>query len=160
MSLKICIDSSIIVKWFKKGEEHEREALKLRDETLSSTVNPIICEWAYLEVVRALVKAGYTKAKIIQAYKILKEMAELGFINTVPVHNLLEKAKDLEKWNQPIRLRRCKPYNSNVKLKNMLTEDKHLLQENVRNHMEKLGLKVTRLKEFFIPHIKPHLSII
>lgn len=152
MSLKICIDSSIIVKWFKKGEEHEREALKLRDETLSSTVNPIICEWAYLEVVRALVKAGYTKAKIIQAYKILKEMAELGFINTVPVHNLLEKAKDLEMELNLYASDAVNLATAVLNKKNMLTEDKHLLQENVRNYMEKLGLKVTRLKEFYPTH--------
>lgn len=33
--MEICVDSSVIVKWFKVGEEHEREASRLRDEALS-----------------------------------------------------------------------------------------------------------------------------
>ncbi len=152
MSFKICIDSSVIVKLFRKGEEYERESLKLRDEILSSTVNPIVCEWAYLEVVRALVKAGYPKTKIIQAYKILKEMAELDFINTVSVHNLLEKAKDLEVELNLYASDAVNLATAVLNSKDMLTEDKHLLRENVRDYMGKLGLKVIRLKEFYPTH--------
>jgi predicted nucleic acid-binding protein len=137
------------VKWFKKGEEHEGEALRLRDETLSSTVSPIMSEWVYLEVVRALVKTGYPKAKILQAYKIVKEMAELGFINTVPVYDLLEKAKDLEVELNLYASDAVNLATAVLNLKNILTEDKHLLQEAVKNYMGKLGLKIIRLNEFY-----------
>jgi len=34
LAIKIAVDSSVIVKWFKKGEEFEREALVLKDEVL------------------------------------------------------------------------------------------------------------------------------
>jgi len=31
----------------------------------------------------------------------------------------------------------------------MLTEDRHLLQKSVKSFMEKLGLKISRLDEFY-----------
>ena len=149
MSITVGVDSSIIVKWFKKGEEHEKEALKLRDDTLSAIVNPILSEWVYLEVVRALVKAKYPKAKIIQSYETLKEMAELGFIRTIPISSLLEKAKDLE---IELNLYASDAVNLSTAVlnsKDMLTEDKHLLQKSVKGFMEKLGLKISKLDEFY-----------
>jgi len=149
LSIRVGIDSSIIVKWFKKGEEHEKEALKLRDDTLSAIVNPILSEWVYLEVVRALVKAKYPKAKIIQSYDTLKEMAELGFIMVIPVSSLLEKAKDLE---IELNLYASDGVNLSAAVlnsRNMLTEDRHLLQKSVKSFMEKLGLKISRLDEFY-----------
>ena len=149
MSIIVGVDSSIIVKWFKKGEEHEKEALKLRDDTLSGIVNPILSEWVYLEVVRALVKAKFSKVKIIQSYDTLKEMAELGFIRILPISNLLEKAKDLE---IELNLYASDAVNLSTAVlnsKDMLTEDKHLLQKSVKGFMEKLGLKIRKLDEFY-----------
>jgi hypothetical protein len=34
----LALGSSVVVKWFRKGEEFEKEALRLRHEALSSTV--------------------------------------------------------------------------------------------------------------------------
>ncbi|MEM2841651.1 MAG: type II toxin-antitoxin system VapC family toxin [Candidatus Bathyarchaeia archaeon] len=150
MSLRVCVDSSVIVKWFKKGEEHEGEALRLRDEALSSKTCPIICEWVYLEVVRALVKAGYPKGKIVEAYKILREMAELGFIKTVPVQDLLERAKELEIELNLYASDAVNLATAIINSENILTEDKHLLQDDVRSYAEKLGLKIIRLKETYL----------
>ena len=149
MSIKICVDSSVVVKWFKKGGEYEGEALRLRDEVLSSRVSVTICEWVYLEVVRALVKAEYPKAKVVRAYEILKEMADLGFINTVPLHDILEKARDLEIELNLYSSDAVNLATAVLSSQNMLTEDKHLLRENVRNYLKKLSLKIVRLKEFY-----------
>ena len=149
MSVMVGVDSSIIVKWFKKGEEHEKEALKLRDDTLSAIVNPILSEWVYLEVVRALVKAKYPKAKIIQSYDTLKEMAELGFIRIIPISSLLEKAKDLEIETNLYASDAVNLSTAVLNSKDMLTEDKHLLQKSVKDFMEKLGLKINGLDEFY-----------
>lgn len=149
MSVEICIDSSVMVKWFKVGEEYEREALMLRDEVLSMRIIPVISEWAYLEVVRALVKANYPKAKIIQTYDTLKEMAEVGLIKVISLFNLLEKAKDLE---INLDLYASDAVNLAVAVlqsRSMLTEDRHLLKESVKKYMEVLGLRIIRLNEFF-----------
>ncbi|MEM1658991.1 MAG: type II toxin-antitoxin system VapC family toxin [Candidatus Jordarchaeales archaeon] len=149
MTARICVDSSVVVKWFKAGEEHEREALKLRDETLSSRVTPVISEWTYLEVVRALVKARYNEAKIVQAYSLLREMESLGFIEVAPLSKLLDKAKDLE---ISLNLYASDAVNLAVAVlysEDMLTEDRHLLKDEVKNYMRSLGLKVVTLREFF-----------
>ncbi|MBS7648842.1 hypothetical protein KEJ17_04260 [Candidatus Bathyarchaeota archaeon] len=149
MSVEICIDSSVMVKWFKVGEEYEREALMLRDEVLSMRIIPVISEWAYLEVVRALVKANYPKAKIIQTYDTLKEMAEVGLIKVISLFNLLGKAKDLE---IDLDLYASDAVNLAVAVlqsRSMLTEDRHLLKESVKKYMEVLGLRIIRLNEFF-----------
>ncbi|MEM2960317.1 MAG: hypothetical protein QXU67_01790 [Candidatus Bathyarchaeia archaeon] len=149
MSVEICIDSSVMVKWFKVGEEYEREALMLRDEVLSMRIIPVISEWAYLEVVRALVKANYPKAKIIQTYDTLKEMAEIGLIKVISLFNLLGKAKDLE---IDLDLYASDAVNLAVAVlqsRSMLTEDRHLLKESVKKYMEVLGLRIIRLNEFF-----------
>lgn len=149
MSARVCVDSSVVVKWFKAGEEHEREALKLLDETLSSRVTPVTSEWTYLEVVRALVKANYSEAKIVQAYSLLREMESLGFIEVAPLSSILDKAKDLE---ISLKLYASDAVSLAVAVlysEDLLTEDRHLLKEEVRNYMGSLGLKVVTLREFF-----------
>lgn len=149
MTTRIVVDSSVIVKWFKKGEELEKEALRLRDDVLSGTVNIVMSEWVYLEVVRGLVKTGFPEDKITQAYNTLREMADLGFMEAAPVSTLLEKAKELE-----IRLNLYASDAVNlapalINSMDMLSEDKHLLRRSVEDFMEKLGLKILRLKDFY-----------
>ncbi|HID90883.1 TPA: PIN domain-containing protein [Candidatus Bathyarchaeota archaeon] len=149
MTVRIAMDSSVIVKWFKKGEESEREALKLRDETLSSAISLTMSEWVYLEVVRGLVKAGFPEAKIIQAYSTLRDMASLGFIETIPVSDLLEKAKEIE---IKLRLYASDAVNLAPALMSsadMLTEDRHLLRRSVRDFMGRRGLRILRLKDLY-----------
>ncbi|MBS7247217.1 MAG: type II toxin-antitoxin system VapC family toxin [Candidatus Jordarchaeales archaeon] len=149
--MEICVDSSVIVKWFRVGEEHEREALRLRDETLSAKFTLIISEWTYLEVVRALVKANYPKTKILQAYNLLREMASLGFMEAAPLSGLLDKARDLE---VDLDLYASDAVNLAVAVlysRNMLTEDRHLLKASVKDYVKSLGLKIIRLTELFPP---------
>ena len=76
-------------------------------------------------------------------------MAELGFIRAMPVSGLLEKAKDLE---IELTLYASDAVSLSAAVLNsvsMLTEDKHLLQKSVKNFMEKLGLIVCKLDEFY-----------
>jgi len=149
LNIVVSVDSSVIVKWFRKGESQEKEAMKLRDDVLAGAVAPFMSEWVYLELVKALVKAGYPKAKIMQAYETLREMTDLGFIRAVSVSSLLDKAKDLE---VELKLYSADAVNLSVAVlnsMNMLTEDKHLLKESAKNFMGKLGLKIVKLDEFY-----------
>jgi predicted nucleic acid-binding protein len=145
----IGVDSSVIVKWFKKGEKYEQEALRLRDDVLSTAVSLVMSEWVYFEVVRSLVKVAYPNDKIRQAYDTLREMAELDFIKVVSVSDLLEKAKELEielklYASDAISLA-CALVNSTT----LLSEDKHLLQKTVKDFTERRGLKIKRLVDFY-----------
>ena len=149
MTLRIAVDSSVIVKWFKKGEEFEEEALKFRDDVFSGSINAVISEWGYLEVVRGLVKIGLQENMIDRAYDTLKEAAYLGFIEVIPVSNLLDEAKKLE---MRLRLYASDAVNLATALKNsinMLSEDRHLHRKSVGDYLVKRGLRVFRLKDLY-----------
>ena len=149
MTLRIAVDSSVIVKWFKKGEEFEEEALKFRDDVFSGSINAVISEWVYLEVVRGLVKIGLQENMIDRAYDTLKEAAYLGFIEVIPVSNLLDEAKKLEIL---LRLYASDAVNLATALKNsinMLSEDRHLHRKSVGDYLVKRGLRVFRLKDLY-----------
>ena len=149
MTLRIAVDSSVIVKWFKKGEEFEEEALKFRDDVFSGSINAVISEWVYLEVVRGLVKIGLQENMIGRAYNTLKEAAYLGFIEVIPVSNLLDEAKKLE---IRLRLYASDAVNLATALKNsinMLSEDRHLHRKSVGDYLVKRGLRVFRLKDLY-----------
>jgi len=149
LTLRIAVDSSVIVKWFKKGEEFEEEALKFRDDVFSGSINAVISEWGYLEVVRGLVKIGLQENMIGRAYNTLKEAAYLGFIEVIPVSNLLDEAKKLE---VRLRLYASDAVNLATALKNsinMLSEDRHLHRKSVGDYLVKRGLRVFRLKDLY-----------
>ena len=63
-----CIDASIIVKWFHKGEAFDTESHILLEKIIELEHDFVVNEWVLLEVVRALVKAGYTKQKVNNAF--------------------------------------------------------------------------------------------
>jgi len=145
--INLALDSSVLVKWFKAGEEFEREALRLREGILSSAVEVQTCELALLEVCRGLVKAGYPVHKIDEAYLALKEMSEFGFLTLVPVSALKDKAKELL---VKLNLYVADAMNLAVAVTghlNLLTEDKHLFKQEVKDLFHEEGLKIIRLKD-------------
>lgn len=136
-----------MVKWFKKGEEFEEEALGFRGEVLSSTIVTFSSELLPLEVCRALVKVGYPSEKVEEAYATLDEMAELGFLEFTSTAVLMKMAKDLI-----VRLNlhvadALSLATAIVKSSDLLTEDRHLLRKEVKKMMERRKLKVIRLGE-------------
>ncbi len=150
MTVRVAVDSSVIVKWFKKGEEFEGEALTLRDNVLSGSIVLVMSEWVFLEVVRGLAKAGFTKDKVVQVHNVLREMANLGFIEVMSVHSLLEKAKELIVVLNLYASDAVNLASALMKRVNMVSEDKHLLRESVKNYVGKFGIKILRLKELYI----------
>ncbi len=50
----ITLDASVVVKWFKKGEAFEDEALWLYQKIRGLEINASTSEWTILEVTRAL----------------------------------------------------------------------------------------------------------
>jgi predicted nucleic acid-binding protein len=55
------VDSSVLVKWFKKGEEFDEEATRLREEVLNGSITLTVSEWTLLEVARALMKVDFPR---------------------------------------------------------------------------------------------------
>ena len=87
--------------------------------------------------------------KINQAYSTLRDMVELGFIEVVLISDLLEKAKEVEIKLNLYASDAANLSSSLVSSTNMLSEDKHLLRKSVKDFMEKVGLKVLRLKDLY-----------
>ncbi|MEM3608296.1 MAG: hypothetical protein QW238_05485 [Candidatus Bathyarchaeia archaeon] len=148
MAELITLDSSIVAKWFRSGEEFEEEALRLRREVLSSKVSASASELLPLEVCRALVKVGYPSGKIREAYATLIEMGELGFLELVPTAMLRDVAKDamveLNLYVAALTLAAAI-----INSSDLLTEDRHLLKQEVKRFMGKKGLTVIPLKEIY-----------
>ena len=146
---RVVTDSSVVVKWFKRGEEFEKEGLRVRDDLLSSSVTALTSELMQLEVCRALVKTRYPTEKIEEAYATPNEMHDLGFIKSVPIEKLGDEAKDF--------ILRLNLYVADslvlavalVTSSDLLTEDRHLLNEEVKKMMRGKGLHVIRLKELY-----------
>jgi predicted nucleic acid-binding protein len=146
---KFVIDSSVIVKWFKKGEEFEEEALRLRDDVLSTIINLTICELTPLEVCRALIKAGYSPEKVNEAYRILIEMIELGFLKIILIEKIRDLAKDLIIMLNLYVIDALILATAITNSLNLLTEDTHLLKREVKEFMKKRELKIINLKDFY-----------
>jgi len=143
------IDSSVAVKWFKGGEPLEREALRLRGEVLSSAVKACACELMPLEVCRGLLKAGYPRKKVDETYQILREMSDFGFLKLVPVGELRDRAEELiASLNLYVAdaASLAAAFSSHV---DMVTEDRHLLKQDVRAALEGEGLRTIRLGELY-----------
>jgi predicted nucleic acid-binding protein len=143
----LALDASIVAKWFKKGEEFEREALSLRDKILRSEGHAVTSEWLLLEVVRALVKVNYTRDKIEEAYSTLKEITSLGFIEAVPVREVLDESAEMEIALSLFASDAVYLATAVTKHATLITEDKHLLDRNVVDHAQRKGVRVISLKE-------------
>lgn len=143
----ITIDASIVVKWFKKGETHEQEALSVREEIFTTKVHAIAPEWLYLEVIRALVKIGYPKNKIEEAYASLREAASLDLIEVVPMNRFLDKAREAEIELKLFASDSTYLATAIVEKADLLTEDKHLLNRRVLTYAEKEGIHILALDE-------------
>ena len=147
MDEALALDASVVVKWFKEGERLEREALALRDGMLDGRTSALTSEWLPLEVVRAMVRVGFPGEKIDGAYSALKEIASLGFIEAVPVGEVLDEAKEIIVAlslfaSDSVYLATAVKRNATL-----VTEDRHLLSRKVKDYAGKRGIKVMSLGE-------------
>jgi len=83
--MRECLDTSVIVKWFKEEESYEDEAEFIRQSIVSFEKEFIINEWVLLEIVRALVKSGYTKKRVNNAIEYMNGLINTGAIRVISV---------------------------------------------------------------------------
>ena len=136
------------MKWFKEGEEHEGEALKLRDRILASSLKVVCSELLPLEVCRGLVKAGFPEEKVTEALRVLEEMAESGFLRLVPLSRV---AKGVGKLIIDLNLYVIDAITLSVSFDehmDLVTEDRHLLKDKGVSLAKKNGVKLIGLNEF------------
>ena len=148
MSLEdIAIDSSVVVKWFKEGEENEEEALMLRDRILASSLKVVCSELLPLEVCRGLIKAGFPEDKVVEALRVLEEMAGSGFLRLVPLSQVV---KGVGRLMIDLNLYVIDAVTLAVSFDehlDLVTEDRHLLKDGVVSLAKKNGVKLIGLNE-------------
>ena len=147
MSDRLVLDASVVVKWFKEGEDHEGQALALRDRILELKVSAVSSEWLLLEVVRAMVRAEFPGEKVEGAYSALREMVSLGFMELVHVGEVLDGAKNV--------MMNLSLYASDAVYlataihagTSLVAADRHLLRNAVRVYAGSKGVRVLSLEE-------------
>jgi predicted nucleic acid-binding protein len=141
----IVLDASVAVKWFKKGERLEGEALALRDRVLGSKVTALTSEWLLLEVARAMAKAGFPTDKIGEAYSILKELDSLGFMEAVPVGEAMDLAEEIIASLLLYASDSVYLATSIMRKASLVTDDRHLLKAEVKEYAAKRGVRIFSL---------------
>jgi predicted nucleic acid-binding protein len=143
----LVLDASVVVKWFKKGEGLEEESLALRDRVLSAKVKALTSEWLLLEVARAMVKAGLPAGKVDEAYTILSEMDRLGFMEAVPVGEVLDVSKETIIGLHLYASDSVYLATSIIRGAKLVTEDRHLLRGDVVKYARLRGVEVHSLEK-------------
>lgn len=94
--MRECLDTSVVVKWFKEGETNENEAEYIRQSIVSFEKEFIINEWVLLEIVRAFVKSGFTKKRIDYAIEYMNGLVNTGAIRMILVSEVKDLAQTYE----------------------------------------------------------------
>jgi predicted nucleic acid-binding protein len=142
-----CIDASIIVKWFHKGEEFDAESHILVEQIIELEHDFVVNEWALLEIVRAMVKAGYTKQKVNDTFDEIFEMMNIGALRKVPVSDVLHLAKSIE-LNYSLyaadAVHIATAIHTNASI--LWTEDHHMQKESLKELFRNHSIEVKSLK--------------
>ncbi len=88
---RICLDSSVLVKWFK-AEEESTEALRLRRWAEEARIKLVISTIVLTESARALKKIGCNNDEIYEALDLFDTFISLGGVEVVPVDWLIIKS--------------------------------------------------------------------
>ncbi len=146
--MRECLDTSVVVKWFKGDEKHAREANLLFQRVKDFKAEFVANEWLILELVRGLVKTGARKEAVDGVYDTFQELVALGALNKIPVSSVLGQAKDLElELNlyaaDAVHLATALTTRSAI----LWTEDHHLAKPAVKEYAKHHRLKIKSLAE-------------
>jgi predicted nucleic acid-binding protein len=142
-----CIDASIIVKWFHKGEALDAESHILLEKIIELEHDFVVNEWVLLEVVRAMVKAGYPKQKVNDAFDEIFEMMKIGALRKIAVSDVLHLAKSIELnyslyAADAVHIATAIYTNASI----LWTEDQHMQEESLKEFFRNHLIEVRSLK--------------
>lgn len=156
MKNRITLDASVAVKWFKEREEkYLKEANKLLDLIVDFEVYVYASEWISLEVVRGLKKAQIkgleiSNKKIEGAYRCIEDFFLSDAIIGINVSSVKDLAKTLE-----IKLGLYAADSVHLataiitESEYLVTQDRHLLKENVKKFAKKHKVETISLHDYF-----------
>ena len=145
----VSTDSSVLVKWFKKGEEKEELAIRLKDDVLDEKIILLCNEWVQLEIIRALTKANYSQNKIKETKEFLKDIELLGLIRFVKVSEVKDLALEIIYSLNLYAADAVVLATAIVNNVNLITEDSHLLKKRVMKYAKEHGVEIFTLDSYY-----------
>ena len=145
----VSTDSSVLVKWFKKGEEKEELAIRLKDDVLDEKIILLCNEWVQLEIIRALTKANYSQNKIKETKEFLKDIELLGLIRFVKVSGVKDLALEIIYSLNLYAADAVVLATAIVNNVNLITEDSHLLKKRVMKYAKEHGVEIFTLDSYY-----------
>lgn len=145
----VSTDSSVLVKWFKKGEEKEELAIRLKDDVLDEKIILLCNEWVQLEIIRALTKANYSQNKIKETKEFLKDIELLGLIRFVKVSEVKDLALEIIYSLNLYAADAVVLATAILNNVNLITEDSHLLKKRVMKYAKEHGVEIFTLDSYY-----------
>lgn len=145
----VSTDSSVLVKWFKKGEEKEELAIRLKDDVLDEKIILLCNEWVQLEIIRALTKANYSRNKIKETKEFLKDIELLGLIRFVKVSEVKDLALEIIYSLNLYAADAVVLATAILNNVNLITEDSHLLKKRVMKYAKEHGVEIFTLDSYY-----------
>ncbi len=150
----IYFDASVAVKWFKKGERHEKESMDLLTKIIALDIDAASSEWTSIEIVRGLKRAqnkgemNITDTKIEEVFQEIEDLFETKTVQEIPVSRVKTRAKECEiklslSAADAVHLASA----IEIKAKYLVTDDDHLLKESAKNYVSIYGLSMITLPE-------------
>ena len=140
------IDTSIIVKWFKEGEEHRDQSLELRERVMDLETEFVMSYYGVMELVRALVKSKYPKMEIEDSFQSIMDLYDIDALKSVGIKEVLNQAKDIAielnlYASDALHLASAIHQGCNV----FWSEDRHHLKDKTRKYMEGYNIEIKSL---------------
>ena len=142
------IDTSVVVKWFRGGEDHRDESLKLRERIINFDTEFIMSLYGVMELVRALVKNKYPKDKIEDSFQSMMELYKIDALKSVGIEEILYRAKDIAielnlYAGDALHLASAIQYGCKI----FWSEDKHHLKASTKKFMERYKVEIKSLAQ-------------
>lgn len=143
------LDTSVVVKWFREGEEYREHSLKLRSRIINYDCEFVHSFYGPMELVRALVKNKYPKNKIEDSFQSIMDLYKIEALKGVGIEEVLFRAKDIAiKLNlyagDALHLASAVHHGCKI----FWSEDKHHLKTSTRNFMDRYNIKIKPLSQF------------
>ena len=145
---RVCLDSSVLVKWFKV-EEESTEALELRKWVEEARVRLIISTIVLTEGARALKKVGCDKDEIYEILDLFETFINFCGVEVVPVNWLIIKsAQSLVIEHNLYSADAIHAATAALTESDFFVSiDEHHFKEGLKSHLEKKNVRLLRLSE-------------
>ena len=143
------VDASVIVKWYKKeNEENREEALHLRDRIINFESEFVMSYYGVLELVRALVKNNFPKVEIGEAFQSVTDLYDIGALKSVEIEYVSYLAKEVEielnlYAGDSLHVASAIYYDCDI----LWSADKHHLKDKTRTYLKKYNIIPKHISE-------------